>query len=776
MTQASKIFLLGILLQATSLQAQSPVQALQQNAANSIQEKIYAHIGQESYLTGEILWFKLYAVDATQHLLLDLSKVAYIEILDRTNQPVLQTKVELSGGLGKGSLYLPATLITGHYNFRAYTNWMKNQGAEFFFQRSIHIINTLKAGEENQRVTTSSIQVEIFPEGGQLAAGVKNRVAFKVSDDNGTGLTARVVVLNNRNDTIVKSQTLKNGIGRFEFTPVQGEPYTVLAFDQSFRKARNKLPLAEPLGYGMMVTDSAEYLKVSIRGKFLQPNLTLIAHTRQSIKFASVKDNSNGFVVFELEKSKLGEGISHLTVFNTNNQPVCERLYFKKPKASQLDVRTNQQEYNIRRKATLNLNSNTETGEYSVSIFRADSIANTSTIVTNLLLTSDLVGYVEQPEFYFSDDANATLAADNLMLTHGWRRFSWKSLSTTQEVKYLPEVRGHLIQGKIVDNTGNGIGGKAGYLASPGKKIRIYTALSNASGTIRFQMKNFLTEEKLFAQTDYLKDSLLHLEVENPYFNQYEAWRAKELKLTNQNENSLVARSIGMQVQDIFSEDETYFNFVKQDFDSIPFYGKPDETYLLNDYTRFPVMEEIIREYVKSVWVRKNKNNFRLRVVDRQSNNLFKENPLVLVDGVPVFDINQVMEFDPLKIKRLDVLSRKYYLGPVEFPGIISFSTYNGDLGGFTLDSRSITINYEGLQQQREFYSPKFDKPNTRSSRVPDQRYQVYWNPSVKLQAGKETTLDFYTSDVEGKFFVVIEGLSGTGKPASGKYSFSVSR
>jgi hypothetical protein len=100
-------------------------------------EKIYAHTDQELYLTGETLWFKLYLVDASLHKPADLSKVAYLEILDRTNQPVLQSKVALKDGFGNGALFLPASLVAGNYTFRAYTNWMKNLGADFYFQKRI---------------------------------------------------------------------------------------------------------------------------------------------------------------------------------------------------------------------------------------------------------------------------------------------------------------------------------------------------------------------------------------------------------------------------------------------------------------------------------------------------------------------------------------------------------------------------------------------------------------------------------------------------------------
>jgi hypothetical protein len=289
-------------------------------------------------------------------------------------------------------------------------------------------------------------------------------------------------------------------------------------------------------------------------------------------------------------------------------------------------------------------------------------------------------------------------------------------------------------------------------------------------------MKDFHETGKIIAQTNYELDSLSHIEIEKPYSKEYATRNFTELQLNNSIEDELIERSVGMQVQDAFYEDETYFQFKKMDTDSIPFYGEADEIYLLDDYTRFPVFEEVIREYVKGVWVRKKKDDYRFMVIDKVKNELFRDNPLTLLDGVPIFDINKVLQIDPLKIKKLEVMTRRYFLGPLELNGIISLSTYNGDLGGIELDPRSVTLDYEGLQSQREFYSPRYTTPDLRGSRLPDQRHQLYWNPNVKLIDGEVNSINFYTSDVEGNFFIVIEGLSNNGLPGYSSTSFKVSK
>ena len=107
-------------------------------------------------------------------------------------------------------------------------------------------------------------------------------------------------------------------------------------------------------------------------------------------------------------------------------------------------------------------------------------------------------------------------------------------------------------------------------------------------------------------------------------------------------------------------------------------------------------------------------------------------------------------------------------------PGIVSYTTYTGDLSGFELDPRTVSLDYEGLQLGREFYSPKYDAPKQRDSRMPDQRSVLFWSPNVVTDKEGKQRLEFYSSDLTGEYEVVIEGLTSNGLAGSGKHTFSV--
>mgnify|MGYP001795791383 CR=1 FL=1 len=158
-----------------------------------------------------------------------------------------------------------------------------------------------------------------------------------------------------------------------------------------------------------------------------------------------------------------------------------------------------------------------------------------------------------------------------------------------------------------------------------------------------------------------------------------------------------------MPVQHIYSG-KNINTFSIPHVDSTPFYVNADASYLLDNYTRFITIEEILREYVTLVDVRKREGRFHYDVFDNATNQSFNSDPLVLLDGVPVFDLNKFMLVDPLKLEKLEVLNRRYFLGNSSFNGILNWSSYKGDMADADLGNHLTTIDYDGLQMEREFY------------------------------------------------------------------------
>src|ERR1700733_10060787 len=165
-TKNSKAILLSIVLSMFLASTRAQVIQEVQNSFNlykqsALQEKIFVHTDKTTYLPGEILWFKIYCVDGNDHKPLNLSKVVYVDVLDNSQNTVIQAKVAIKNGIGDGSLYIPVTVSNGNYKFRAYTNWMKNFSPEYYFEKEITLINPLRIPEKAAKTTSDDYDIQI---------------------------------------------------------------------------------------------------------------------------------------------------------------------------------------------------------------------------------------------------------------------------------------------------------------------------------------------------------------------------------------------------------------------------------------------------------------------------------------------------------------------------------------------------------------------------------------------------------------------------------------
>jgi hypothetical protein len=740
------------------------------------------HTAKTVYLPGEILWFKIYCVDGNDHKPLNLSKVAYVDVLDNNQSRIVEAKVEMKNGSGDGSLYIPVSVSNGNYKLRAYTSWMKNFSPDFYFEKQITLINPLRS-PETVRETAQSYDIQFFPEGGYLVTGIKSKVAFKAVAQNGKGVDLIGMVINQRNDTVARFKSLKFGMGAFSFTPAQGDTYKAIVKIAGEQPVTKDLPEINSQGYVMDLADGGSgdlNLTVTTAGA-QDGNIYLFAHTRQMVKVAESAAVVNGIARFRINKSALGDGISHITVFNGARVPVCVRLYLKRP-AQQLLISADpeQAQYGIRKKVNINVSAadpsgKTTNADMSMSVYRVDSLQtmDRTDIFSYLWLNSDLRGSIESPDYYFrNNDAETNEALDNLMLTQGWRRFQWNQLfeNNASGFAFLPEYSGHIINAKIVNIEGGAPANNIiTYLGIPGKRVQLYSAQSDSLGRLSYPTRDFYGPSEVIVQTNELIDSTYRIDIISPFSEQFSKTTFPKFVFDPAMANALQLHSLGTQILNIYTGNMLK-RFYDPQVDSAAFYGKPFKTYKLDDFTRFTTMEEDLREYVSEDNIVLSRGKFHIKVLN--ANGFLDSDPLVLLDGIPVFNINKIFTVDPLKVRKLEVVPYRYYYGPSTEEGIFSFTTYKGDLGGVELDPKAVVIDYEGIQLHREFYSPVYDTESQSASRMPDFRNLLYWSPS--LNTGGKGSVSFYTSDQPGSYVGVIQGLTAGGDAGSQYFRFEV--
>lgn len=775
----------GIAAQAQTNTNDKIVRAFDQYRNRALQEKLYVHTDRTVYVTGDYLWLKVYCVDGTMHQPLDMSKVAYVEIVDEHNTSMVQAKVSLDKGVGHTALFIPSTLNSGNYTFRAYTRWMMNYPPELYFSKTITVINPFKTLEPAEHAREQQYDIQFFPEGGELVAGLKSKVAFRMVDSQGLGIAREGFIVNQSNDTLATFEPLKFGLGHFYLTPAANTTYKALIRDLSGGYITRMLPPVREQGYVMALKEEADQVLVTVTSSVQTGQVQLLAHTRNVIAPTVTQSLQNGSTTFSLKKDLLQEGISHITIFDANQAPVCERLFFKPVRRSLLLTQeTNKKRYNTRNRVAIAITANDavnapQAADLSVSVYRLDSLQQPDAmdIQNYFMFTSELAGTVESPAYYFSNDADVAQATDNLMLTHGWRRFKWNEVLTgTDAYPYFPEYRGPIVTGKLVNKeTGEPArGGIPVYLSVPGKQFHLRGSRSNLQGNVKFELTNFYGPNKIIVQTNTATiDSIYSIVINDPFSTQYSVARPSRLNLSKAYAGQVLTRSINMQLANAYYENLRSVKILPK-ADTIPFYGTPDARYYLDDYTRFTTMEDVMREYVPGVFVRKRKNNFYFLTLNKNSNEVFHDDPLVLLDGVPVFSINKIMEYSPLKVKRLDVMTRRYFYGALTFNGIVSYTTYHNNMPDFRIDERALVKDYEGVQWQREFFSPVYETAVQRQSRVADFRDLLFWSPAVKTDAQGKASVTFYTSDQPGRYLINVQGMTPDGKNGSNSVTINV--
>lgn len=774
----------------------------------SVEEKVFVHTDKDFYLAGEIMWYKVYVVDAASHHPLSLSKIAYVEIVSKDQRSVAHAKIALEEGLGSGSFQLPFSIRSGNYVLRAYTNWMKNEGADCFYEKNLTILNTLRdpalldsllATQVSRTTTASSVPAQpapydtrFFPEGGYLVAGLPGRIAFRIIDRAGNPISCKGALINPAGDTITRFQSLRFGMGQFTFQPEEGAKYRAVLELEDHRQLISELPAPEKKGYTLQVSDAGDgQLKVIVRTNIRnEDSLVWLAVSSRYVPLATDKKNiTNGQAEFTVEKNALQDGISCFTLLSGNRKiPVCERLWFKAPAPLKLQVQTGQENYTARERVTVGLSSHDPTGlpvkmSGSMAVILLDSLQSIEQddLLSYLFLSSGLKGSITSPGYYFSGNTPEIQAtADLLMMTQGWRRFLHTSplaMPESAQPATPPEYAGMLISGRVTDKrTGLPAAGIPAWLCAPGNYFHLAYATSDKNGMIQWDLGLLYGKHELVVQTAHPGNAnSYHIDILSPFSETLPQLTPPDLRLPQSVRSQLLWRSIGAQTQNAWQVDKRLHFSQPPVSDSTPFYGQPSKRFLLDDYTRFSTTEEVMREYAKETRVRNRNGDFSIFIQSDQANQVFFDTPpLVLMDGMPVPDFNNIIRFDPLKIRKMEVVAKRYYLGDTIYNGILSYTTYQGDLAGFPLDSSAYIMEYEGLQAQREFYSPIYETTDQQKSRIADLRNVLFWDPDILTDSHGSQSLSFYTSDLPGRYAVIVQGITADGQVGKGVALFSV--
>jgi len=441
-----------------------------QNFADAYpREKVSLHLDNASYYLGDTIWFKAYVVTAEQNLPTTISKPLYVELLDQLGNVVERQIIQLTDGEGTGQIILNNTFFTGYYEMRAYTKWMLAFDNPSCFSRVLPVYRKRLSDEETPRSIATyrmdasmkqrpkdkekKFTVRFFPEGGQLVKGISSIVAFEAtSRDKGAADVEGTVVLPS-GEELAHIRSLHDGMGYFEYKPE--EKAGVAKIDYEGSTYQFDLPEALPQGYVLRIDNRREMLDITVArsSQAMKDTLAVFVSSQgRPYKCMTLDFEDELNCQFRISTKELPPGVQQISLVNLKGETLCERFCYVMPRSSMLlACKTDHALYRpfepvtCRIKVRDHLNRPVQ-ANLSVSIrngVESDFREYDHSIYTDLLLVSDLKGYIHQPGFYFENQsAERFKMLDVLLLVRGWRKYDLSRLIGKRPFlpRYLPET------------------------------------------------------------------------------------------------------------------------------------------------------------------------------------------------------------------------------------------------------------------------------------------------------------------------------------------------
>ena len=822
-----KVYLLGILLLfifQTSLLAQraSAVHGTERvEQINTIvnkyiaehpQEKIHIHFNKNNYVIGDTIWFKAYLLNANNgNRLSSISKIIHLLIVD-PNGKEQRLILPVDKGMSAAQIILSDSLYQpGKYMINAYTQVMRNYNAAYFFNHTIQIgvqdqsnsinyasnnLKSLAANKVNIDTATKKLIIDFFPEGGSLVNGIRSKVAFKATDQNGNSLSIKGFIADERGDKVALFKTLHKGMGIFALTPKLGAKYLAIIDSGNFKNSTSQLPKILDEGFVLSLNrvDTSNYsVKISKSDgvkDIKEVKMLIQAHGNilNSLQLPITAANQT----FTLNKSQLAEGINQITLLSADKIPLAERLIFVDKRSDQLaNVDFDKAQYGTRDLVNMSLNISDANGigivgGYSLSVIKMDETMppeeEQTSIYANILLNSDLRGKIEEPNYYFtSADDKKLNELDVLLLIQGFRRFNKQEIFSGkwQKPTYQPEL-GIKVSGVVTDLKDKPVAGaKVSFVAV--KDMLVRDTLADANGRFSFDNLDLQDSVEVILRARGVKESSnvkITLDKEDePYL--FLKTDVNDDVDTLINEINQVANSVTPQTETKIKQGTTLKTVEINTKKRIEIPGSiypfaaapPDYSFDPEILQKTVDLRDLMRNLV-GVTIIENK-------VYGYSQGI-RGSMVLLLNGSLIEDLTSI---DPRALTGVQVvkggiiaanMANSLMLGldntqltiykQSPFFGIV-FITMKGIPDKFLKVERPtgfLQQKIAGYTYEREFYSPNYELQKD----IPkaDNRQALFWKSNIITSENGTASLSFYTADETGKYQATLEGIGSNGQ------------
>lgn len=809
------IFFIAIaMLMITSLQAQqsfklSPDSALSVFQNNNPQEKVFLQTDKGTYYSGETIWMKAWCVldEAPTYL----SRILYVDVTD-TKGAVLVKKMFSLDSLSSSSGYLeiPVEAGTGTYSINAYTLWMKNF-PDFIFKKPIQIYGSDYGDTKKTAAQRNAVSLLFFPEGGNLIAGISNRIGFKATDGYGLPLNFKGYIQDKSGKKIIDIASAHDGMGATEFIAEPGNSYTAFVNKNAQTNLSFALPKIQEEGVLLRVeNNNANKLFILLnraeQNKNHYKKINIIAQINYAQVLKATLDIDQGQTAIALNKKDLPAGVLQVTAFDENYNPLAERIVFIE-NYSLVQPLTNVVTKNTQPKGLNRLSfSVPQQNKESISCLittyvRGLSLDNSlaENIASSFLVTADLKGYIHNPGYYFKDKTPETLHnLDLLLLTQGWRRFDWKEImnNTSTTLRYPVEssinFRGKVFKNNSATPVENGF---VSFIIKTADSSKIMAQADlNKKGEFLLNDINFRKEANVsFMGTDKTKaNNIVNVKLEPNYIDslsksksiatvnmdtitlqdQGDAFSKNGVnKLNEQKAKTLESVTVSGKKQR--PEDKLNDAFASGPFRALPGYIIDPSTQRVGK-----TIWQMIQEKVPGVKLEYNADNPIDPIVSFNRFEAFSESQGMQDDaeftlseekGIGYFLNEMKVSKDVINNLNVDdvglikVLKNEATALGARQGAIAIYTKTGGDAGRAVFEKGYNTIKMAGYEIVKNFYQPEYAYDPSKNN-MPDNRYTLYWNGNMTEAANKRYNIQFYNNDIGKKFQITIQGINKKGE------------
>ncbi|MCG8579149.1 MAG: MG2 domain-containing protein, partial [Bacteroidales bacterium] len=547
------------------------IERVQDFMLNQHEEKLFIHTDRPVYQTGEDIWFKAYLLTAANDKPELLEKILYLELIDSKGELVLKRVFELDHGTVSSAFPVPMEVPQGQYLLVAYTNWMKNKRSGNVFEKNLYVVNNeptdLKLVSEmaDSNIQTPELkdslaaetcekkkkayQVSFYPEGGDLIAGIPSVVAFEAMDTLGKGIPVVGTIYDENKKKISTFNSIDQGRGCFSIKPGDGQRFHALV-EINNKTIRFDLPEVKTKGFVLNVLNRYRsdrlIVQVSTNDTSAIGKFFLVASQRGIIRSCIESETSSKGRILKLDKDKFKTGIVQLIVVDQFLNPQAERLvYVNHHDNLSIEIQPSKTEYSKRQEILADIivkdaNNKPVQGDFSIAVTDLGQINPSfykEDMYDYMKLACDFPEAKNSLTNMLGDSRRAHVQLDLVMLTKGWRRFSWypKNEELNDKLDYQLEQYNYLTTSLQKRRSGKSVRNMdVKVLTFQNAMPDTYQGKTDKNGQFKFELLSFTDTVKLIVQTangmDVKKDVFINLESNLPFIN--ELYTPKKNRMT----------------------------------------------------------------------------------------------------------------------------------------------------------------------------------------------------------------------------------------------------